>query len=271
MIEELRRRVAAKIRGAVLQKSPFPHLIVEDFLPADVYADVLRFNPFEAGVAGREWLPREASDNVTTRTPYFARKQVDLHDGVPVGGSPEARAFWSDLRTAFLDDFWFERLIVSRYEEYFVLRFGDLLGEPDFFALLRRELFVQRHERGFFIGPHTDIPTRVFTCIFSFADRPGYEEYGTQLLAHEDRFVRCFGNDHHAGEAFTVRALAPYRPNNAVLFFKTRQSFHAVPRVDRDIPRGRYGMQFQCHEPVGGVFRDLSTPALMHFRRERAR
>lgn len=265
-VAALRDHIDRKLAAAVLEMSPFPHLIVEEFFPADVYAGVLRHNPFRDR-PGEEWLPREASANVTTRTPYADRKQVDLRRERP-DVPAESLAFWQTIRACFLADHWFQRRIVAAYEEYFALRFGDLVKDHDFYSLLSTELFLQRHERGFFIGPHTDLATRVFTCIFSFADRPGFEAYGTQLLAHRDRLVRCFGNDHHARDEFVVRKLAPYKPNNAFLFFKTRQSFHAVPVIDTDLPNDRYGMQFQFHEPPGGVFRDLSTPNLMQFRRE---
>jgi hypothetical protein len=162
---------------------------------------------------------------------------------------------------------WFARLVVEKYPDYFQLRFGDLLNENDFYALMQTQLFLQRHEPGFRIGPHTDLPTRIFTCIFSFAERDGFEEYGTQLLAHKDRLVRCWGADHYRDSDFVVRKVVPYRPNAFLLFFKTRHSFHAVAPISEHVPNQRYGMQFQFHEPVGGVFHDLSVPDLMDFPR----
>ncbi len=67
-----------------------------------------------------------------------------------------------------------------------------------------------------------------------------------------------------------MRKLVPYRPNNFLLFFKTRHSFHSVAAVGEDVPNQRYGMQLQFHEPQGGVFRDLSEPDLMQFPRRTA-
>jgi len=68
-------------------------------------------------------------------------------------------------------------------------------------------------------------------------------------------------------EDFTVEKLAPYKPNNFLLFFKTRHSFHSVRDIGDDVPDQRYGMQFQFYEPDNGLFNDLSTPDLMHVRR----
>lgn len=265
-VGKVRDHVAARIAAAAVELSPFPHLQVEGFFPDDVYADILRWNPFRSD-PGAEWLPPGSSHNVSARTPYHRRKQFHLTGDGLAAQTGAGAATWRTIRRALLDEDWFARLIVAKYPDYFALRFGDLVRDADFPALLRKQLFVQRHEPGFHIGPHTDLPTRVFTCIFSFAREPGFEEYGTQLLAHRDRLVRCWGTDHHGREDFVVRKVAPYRPNGFLLFFKTRHSFHAVRPIDERVPDQRYGMQYQLHEPAHGLFRDLSVPQLMDFER----
>jgi hypothetical protein len=264
--DRIRRHIEARFASESVTVSPFPHMVIEDFFPADVFDRILAYNPFRAN-QGREWQGRAASAEVTSRTPYHARKQINFHAGDPFDAPPEQQAFWTVLSDTFLKDEWFERLVYSRYADYFEIRFGDLMQDEDCFRLFRKEVFLQRHEPGYYIGPHTDIPTRVFTCIFSFADRPGFEEYGTELCVPKDRLARCWGNDHYAPEDFIVRKIAPYRPNNFLLFFKTRHSFHAVKAITDDVPNQRYGMQFQFYEPSGGVFRDLSDPELMQVRR----
>jgi hypothetical protein len=158
-------------------------------------------------------------------------------------------------------------VVIRKYPDFFRRRFGDLVDDADFPALFRKELFLQRHEPDYYTGPHTDIPIRIFTCIFAFAAQPGFEEFGIELLAPKDRLARCWGNDHFAPDAFELRKLAPYKPNNFLLFFKTRQSFHAVRDIIDDVPNRRYGMQFQFYEPHGGIFRDLSVPDLRSSRR----
>lgn len=265
-IGAVRRHIEAAFERSGVQQSPFPHVVISEIFPDAVFAEITRLNPFRDS-PGAEWLPREASSNVSARTPYHARKQIDLRAAEVSDVSSAVGAFWRGLRECFLADHWFTRLVVVKYPDYFRLRFGDLVGENDFYELMQTELFLQRHEAGFRIGPHTDLPTRIFTCIFSFAERDGFEEYGTQLLAHKDRLVRCWGADHHSEGDFVVRKVVPYRPNGFLLFFKTRHSFHAVAPISEHVPNQRYGMQFQFHEPVGGIFRDLSVPDLMDFPR----
>ena len=269
LADRIRRHIEGRFAAHSIETSPFPHMIVEDFFPDDVYANILAYNPFRAN-EGQEWASRVSSVEVTSRTPYHARKHINFHAGDAFDAPPEQRDFWTTLSGIFLGDDWFERLVFNKYRAFFEIRFGDLVYDEDCFRLFRKEVFLQRHEPGYYIGPHTDVPTRVFTCIFSFADRPGFEEYGTELCVHKDRLVRCWGNDHYGPEDFIVRKVAPYRPNNFLLFFKTRHSFHAVKAITESVPNQRYGMQFQLYEQKDGLFRDLSDPDLMKIRRTHA-
>lgn len=261
-IEEMRDHIERKINSATLERSPFPHLIVENFFPEAVFEKILEKNPFKNNV-GTEWISRSAQKKLKTETPYFLRKQINFHRNEEFDASAEDAEFWDGLKNCFLSDEWFEKLVFNKYTEYFRLRFGDFADNGKFFGSFRKELFLQRHDPGYFIGPHTDIPTRVFTCIFSFADKDGFEQFGTELCSHKDPLVRCWGCDHYSPDDFLVEKVAPYKPNNFLLFFKTRHSFHSVPAIDDSVPNQRYGMQFQFYEPEGGLFKDLSAPGLM--------
>ena len=268
MLEAVRAHIEAKFEAAQLEESPFPHLLIEDFFPTEVYEKLVAWNPFHAN-RGEEWLDKSKSKHVTSATPYHARKQINFHNDQGFDAPAEQQAFWSTIKSCFLGDDWFPQLVARKYPAYFRLRFGDLVDDADFAGLFRRELFLQRHEPGYYIGPHTDIPTRVFTCIFAFARERGFEQFGTELLAPPSRLDRCWGSDHYKPEGFSLKKLAPYQPNNFLLFFKTRHSFHAVRSIDDSVPDQRYGMQFQFYEPRGGLFNDLSTPDLMEVRRPR--
>ena len=266
-LESLRQHIERSFETASVETSPFPHLIIEDFFPEDVYRQILDYNPFKTNV-GEEWLEKGKSAQVSSRTPYYARKQINFHANQPFNAPEDQREFWDELKGCFLGDNWFPDLVRKKYPEYFRLRFGDLVNDEDFTGLFRRELFLQRHEPGYYIGPHTDIPTRVFTCIFAFATGSGFEEYGTQLLAPKDRMERCWGSDHYSPDKFELKKLAPYTPNNFLLFFKTRHSFHSVRDINETVPNQRYGMQFQFYEPPAGLFKDLSAPEIMLVRRQ---
>lgn len=266
MIENLRKHIEAKFSETSSEVSPFPHMVIGNFFPDDVFAQILEYNPFKANV-GVEWLEKGKSANVTSRTPYHARKQINFHSDQSFEAPQEQKNFWNELKDCFLADDWFPALVASKFDTLFRFRFGDIVDDADFLSLFRREFFLQRHEPGYYIGPHTDIPTRVFTCIFSFASKPGFEKFGTELLSPNQRLDRCWGNDHYEPEGFTVQKVAPYSPNSFLLFHKTRQSFHAVRAIDDTVPNQRYGGQFQFYEPTNGLFNDLSAPDLMKVQR----
>jgi hypothetical protein len=264
MISKLRQHIETKIRNADVDYLPFPHILVEGIFPDEIYSDILSYNPFKKNT-GKEWFTKAKSPK-KTGTPYHARKQIYLNSTQALEATPEERQFWHDMRDCFLRDSWFEDLIKEKCEQYFLIRFGSLATRDDFSSHFAKQLFLVRHDVGYSIGPHTDVPTRVFTCIFSFADRDGFGHFGTELLVPKDPLVRCWGNNHYSPDDFNVEKVAPYKPNNLLVFFKTRQSFHSVRRIDSTCPTSRYGMQFQFYEPAKGVFRDLSEPELMVMR-----
>jgi len=256
----IRDHIASRFDGRTVEPFPSPHLVINNFFPDDVYRQILANNPF-AENRGTEWISAAEMKKRRQSTPYDRRKQVDLkHE---IAGSPEARGFWKTLQDAMLGDDWFAKLIYKTYPAYFELRFGEAILDPAFWSELRSTMFVQRHEPGYHIGPHTDTPHRVFTCIFAFADQPGYEELGTQFVRPKDRLARCWGDLHHEHKDFEVATVAKYVPNNFVVFFKTRQSFHSVKHIEREIPNQRYGMQLAYYEPHNGMFHELSRPELM--------
>jgi hypothetical protein len=270
MQQQIRAHIEAQFARAQLQHYPFPHLIIENFFPQAIFDDILRFNPFKNN-HGSEWISKRQSRALKTSTPYFARKQINLHKDETFQASADEQAFWAAIKQCFIGDHWFTQLVLNKYKEFFIIRFGELIEDPAFLDMLKHELFLQRHEPGYYIGPHTDIPTRIFTCIFSFAERAGFEQFGTELCKPCDPLARCWGNDHYAPDDFVVTKVAPYTPNNFLLFFKTRQSFHAVRAIDDTVPNQRYGMQFQLYEPAGGLFHDLSEPELLSTRHRRSR
>lgn len=254
----LRKHIETKIGGSEISFWPFPHMIINDFFPSDVYQEIVERNLFRKN-RGKEWFTKEELTKRRSPSPYDHRLQINFHNNQNYDADEADREFWGMMTKTFLEDSWFPKLVATKFPEYFAIRYGELVQRDDFFDRFRREFFLQRHEPGYYIGPHTDIPSRVFTCIFSFADRPGFEEFGTLLMRHKDPMVRCTGHQHYTNwEDFEVAKNAEYRPNNFLLFFKTPHSFHAVRTITEEVPNQRYGMQFQFYEPKEGLFRFLT-------------
>ena len=125
-VRSMRQHIEKGFMSADVEHRPFPHIMIENFFPADVYAEILNSNPFRVN-QGREWLPRDQSSNVSANTPYFARKQLDLGGTESFVNSHGTSLVWSQIRDCFLADHWFEHLAMEKYKAYFSIRFGELI------------------------------------------------------------------------------------------------------------------------------------------------
>ncbi len=260
-VDRIREHFAARLAESRVSPFPFPHLEVENVFPDDVYQRILAAYPFDEK-EGREWITLKEQRRRRQTTPFHLRRLIDIQKELEE--LPDAaRSVFGDVSRALMEGDWFAQQICAKYPEYFQIRFGEAMADDRFFARLENRLTIHHHERGFKMGAHTDGPHRVFTGIFAFAPGPGYEDYGTELMRPRDPDVRCYGDLTHDRDEFERAKLAPYSPNRLLVMFKTRQSFHSVREIDRDIPQRRYGMQLAYYEPSKGVFRELSRPELM--------
>ena len=120
-----------------------------------------------------------------------------------------------------------------------------------------QEWFVQTHDKGYFIGPHTDRHDRVFTNIFSLPKDKGYEHLGTSLWQAKPGDL-SHGGKHFGFEGFEKVSQMAYQPNQLFVFFKSRWGFHAVEKFEEVDSTMRYGMQIQVYEP-SNAFREITS------------
>lgn len=263
-VDEVRDHFEARLFDAELGLRPFPHLILTDALPAGLYREIVESDPFGVDV-GQPFGDPSWTRRLTFEQTYQLRFQHDL-DPLRRTMSGGAAAIIGD---AFSDPTWLGPMLRSRFPLYFELRFGDIDAiEADptsggFWRRLHTRTFLQRHEPGFRIEAHTDIPSRIATCVFNLPSDSGWEAAGTQLLEPLDPRLRCTGNRHHPVDRFRVAATVPYAPNTCVVFFKTRHTWHAVSPESALVPGGRLGLQVQLYEPETGAVEDLSAPDLV--------
>jgi hypothetical protein len=263
-IESIRRHFEARLAAAELVMLPFPHLLLTEVLPDPVFKQILQENPFLEGT-GKAFGDAPWAKRLRFENKYDKRFQYDI--------SPSrcelAGGIGVQLGQAFADLNWLGPVLQNRFPEYFSLRFGDISRIPDFWSRLRNEAFLQRLDPGYRLDAHTDVPGRVATCIFSFASVDGYERCGTQLLIPKNPLWRCWGNLHHPLDGFEVAKVSPYKPNAALVFFKTRHAWHSVGTEAALAPDGRFNMQVQISESGDGALIDLSEPELMRNRQFR--
>lgn len=266
-VDEIRLHFVDRLRRSELEMWPFPHLYLTEVLPTEVYEAALAGDPFleDPGLpfGDPSWTSKL---NFTAR--YEHRFQHELN--------PETRTWhaqpWAMIGDAFADPSWLGPVLRDRFPTFFDLRFGDIeaieaLGpEGGFWDSLHTRTFVQRHEPGYHLDAHTDIPSRIATCIFNLPPSTGFEGAGTTLLMPRDPRLRCWGNSHHDIADFDVVTTVPYAPNTCLVFFKTRHSWHSVAPEAALVPGGRLGMQVQLYEPDEGALMDLSAPDLVRNR-----
>ena len=263
-VQQIRDHFVHRLQAAELEMWPFPHLFLTEVLPPEVYSAALASDPF-AEHPGEPF----GSPSWTSRLRFTAHFEHRFQIALNPDGRTGSSHLWDVLGDAFSDPCWLGPVLRDRFPTYFDLRFGDIDAINDqsiddgFWNGLHVRTFAQRHEPGFQLDAHTDIPSRVATCVFNFPRAVGDESAGTQLLKPHHPQLRCSGNSHHNIADFDVVVTAPYAPNTCLVFFKTRHSWHSVSRDAAMLPGGRLGMQVQLYEPEEGAVVDLSAPDLV--------
>ena len=102
----LRAHIEAKIEGSEIAFWPFPHIIINDFFPADVYGEIIKRNLFRTN-RGKEWFTKEELLKRKSPSPYDHRLQINFHERQNYDASEEDRQFWGMLTDTFLEDNWF--------------------------------------------------------------------------------------------------------------------------------------------------------------------
>jgi hypothetical protein len=122
----------------------------------------------------------------------------------------------------------FARALVSKFSQSFYKRFGDKGLAPR----LTSECLLVQDTTNYALGPHTDSPRKVITCLFYLPERASRSHLGTSLYVPTVRSFTCKGGPHYPREAFDKVASMPYIPNALFAFVKTNKSFHGVERID---------------------------------------
>lgn len=200
------------IENAPLHTEPFPHLILSDIWPADLYGQ-LRAN-----------LPKK----------YHSISKVRNLKGYPQRSVAELNDFWqgveSELRAG--------QLISAVCEKFGISAEG-----------LTDEVLLIRDKPTYAIGPHTDSTAKVISALFYLAGDEQHAHLGTSIYRPRAKKFTCEGGPHYPFAKFQRVQTVPYLPNTAFIFLKTNHSFHGVEPTDfrRDVllydVRKTYGLR----------------------------
>ncbi|WP_377806394.1 hypothetical protein ABNQ38_06885 (plasmid) [Azospirillum sp. A29] len=205
-----------RLSDTAISTDPFPHLVVPDFLPADLYAR-----------ACAQW-PEPAAFGILQAGDLPARHQVPLTESWLARCDGEQAAVWRDVR-----DCLFNPAIVASMAERFP-QVRDKLGWVD--APPVPNMRIIEDHTGHAMLPHTDIEATMFSMLLympadSGPPNPQASSLGTALYRPRDPDFRGRGMDRYPRADFELVAQAPYRPNHLLAYAPSDRSFHGVEPV----------------------------------------
>ena len=235
--------IASAIAAAPLHHDPFPHIVVEDWLPADVYRIMVAALPSAVFFADRE-NRRQQLPVPFPLAPAFSQAVWRIVAQDIVGG-----VLSDSLNQKF-------RTEVREYIRTFCPAFRDEmpvdLHASDGRVLLRRP--------GYVIDPHRDPRWGFVTGLIYLARDGDNQEYGTRLYR-----VRTDGEAPNAkpfyippSECELVKTV-PYKPNTLLAFLNSKGAHGASIPADAQPPDlERYVYQFRLGPDARGIKQLLS-------------
>lgn len=232
--------VAARLRSSEVVAEPFPHYYLENVFPDDYYRALLEHLP-ESGVYQNLF---EVTDYKLEH--FRHRDQRDLKEGWAAALPPGIREFWERFNEWFLG-----RRLASAVLASFGEQFDEQFGREEDWPEVSVEAQLIRHRAGYFLGPHSDLYTKLVVLLIYLAPDESATHMGTSLYRPKDSGFTCRASTHHPFENFVKVKTAPYKPNSLLAFMRSDVSFHGVePLSERDVAatRGRDLIQYVLHD-----------------------
>jgi len=195
--------VVYRLRNADIRQYPFPHFYILDVFPAEFYQTILKSLPPDCDYDGTKFANRLLG----TECPEFMEP---------------------------FDNSWFaQNVIYSFGQNAFYTRYPYKGSTPQF----RWEWRLIRDSEGYAIGPHTDAPHKVISLLFYLPPDETMRDMGTSIFMPDDHVKTCRGGPHHKFSGFSEVWRAPFLPNSCLGFWKTDNSWHGVPKIDKIVTR----------------------------------
>ena len=220
----------SRLRSARVEQDPFPHYFVEHVFPEDYYRELLRNLP-----------PSDVYENLYEVTDlkldhFRHRDQRDMNHGWTDRLTAEQKIFWESFNQWFLS----EQLAQAVMKSF---------GWETWPAVSVESQFI-RHRAGYFLGPHSDLYTKLVVLLLYLAPDDKAEHLGTSLYRPKQAGFSCPDSKHYAFEDFVRVKTLPYRPNSLLAFVRSDISFHGLePLSEQDVASaGRDVIQYVIHD-----------------------
>lgn len=231
--------VLERLRNARVESDPFPHYYVESVLPEDYYQEI------------RSHLPAsDVYENLYEVTDlkldhFRHRYQRDLNQGWTDALPAQLQTFWNSFNEWFLSP-----QLAQAFLESFAEPLKPRLGAQTEWPEVSVEAQFIRHRAGYFLGPHSDLYTKLVVVLLYLAPDARAEKLGTSLYRPKRHGFSCPDSKHYPFEDFIRVKTAPYKPNSLLAFVRSDISFHGLePLTDTDVAtEGRDLIQYVVHD-----------------------
>lgn len=191
-----------KINTASEALSPFPHVVIADVFPKDIYEQILGMIPSPAyfNKANARHVDEYGNSN---------RQRMRLCEAAFQALSDRERKFWTTIRAA-ISSVPFRDAIFQKLSYGMQLRYGDKSRKAQVFP--RGTLYSE--QEGYRIAPHPDTRDKVVTMQFAFPTDDRLAAMGTEF------YSRSLNPLHLLREprGFHLEKTMPFLPNHAYAF-----------------------------------------------------
>src|SRR5678809_674497 len=228
--------LASRLREARVLLEPYPHFCLDHLFPDEYYRALLENLPSSTSY-------QNLYDVTTLKLDHFRhRDQRDMNDGWTNNLPNEQKEFWDDFDSWFLGEE-LAQAALHTFPTQMHARFGEQ------WPSVSVESQLIRHRPGYFLGPHSDLHTKLVVLLIYLAPDNSAEHLGTSLYRPKDPTFSCPDSKHYAFEDFVRVKTAPYKPNSLLAFMRSDISFHGLePLSETDVvTEGRDVIQYVLH------------------------
>lgn len=229
--------IISRLREAKVLLDPYPHFCLDNIFPDEYYRALLRNLPASASY-------ENLYEVTTLKLDHFRhRDQRDMNAGWTEGLPSEQKEFWDSFDSWFLGDE-LAQAVIQTFPDQMDARFGAQ------WPSVSVESQLIRHRPGYFLGPHSDLHTKLVVLLIYLAPDESTAHLGTSLYRPKDPTFTCPNSTHYEFADFIKVKTAPYKPNSMLAFFRSDVSFHGLePLAENDVQQsGRDVIQYVLYD-----------------------
>ncbi len=212
-----------RLRDARVLHDPYPHFCLDNIFPDEYYQLLLKNLPASGSY-------ENLYEVTTLKLDHFRhRDQRDMNPGWTNDLPAEQKKFWEDFDSWFLGDD-LARPVLQTFTDQMRARFGAQNDWPS----VSVESQLIRHRPGYFLGPHSDLHTKLVVLLIYLAPDNSTAHLGTSLYRPKDPNFTCPNSTHYDFADFIKVKTAAYKPNSLLAFFRSDVSFHGLEPLSED-------------------------------------